>query len=115
VVWHYTEKQVSKEANKITGAKAGGPPRLPVLAHWAARIAQFRRRLTRATIPHVMVPKSRIWPLERHTRYSGTVWFVGFQTEGIGTFIATRVQSDFLALCGTTPPSRQNSAAEKGA
>ena len=41
-VWHYTEKQVSKEANKITGANAGGPPRLPVLAHWAARIVQFR-------------------------------------------------------------------------
>jgi hypothetical protein len=25
-----------------------------------------------------------------YTRYSGTVWIVGFQTEGIGTFVATR-------------------------
>lgn len=25
-----------------------------------------------------------------YTRYSGTVWFVGFQTQGIGTFVATR-------------------------
>ena len=27
--------------NKITGANAGGPPRLPIRTHWAARIAQF--------------------------------------------------------------------------
>jgi hypothetical protein len=25
-----------------------------------------------------------------YTGYSGTVWFVGFDTEGIGTFVATR-------------------------
>src|SRR6058998_3324180 len=29
--------------NKITGANAGGPRQLPIRAHWAARIAQFRR------------------------------------------------------------------------
>jgi hypothetical protein len=31
------------QANKITGANAGGPPRLPIWEPWAARIAQFRR------------------------------------------------------------------------
>ena len=30
-------------ANKITGANAGGPPSLPIRAHFAARIAQFIR------------------------------------------------------------------------
>jgi Putative addiction module component len=32
-----------KLPNKITGANAGGPCRLPIRTLWAARIAQFRR------------------------------------------------------------------------
>ena len=32
--------------NKITGANAGGPPRLRVRTLWAARIAQFYRSVT---------------------------------------------------------------------
>ena len=33
-------------AEKITGANAGGPPRLPMRTRWAARIAPFVRRLS---------------------------------------------------------------------
>jgi hypothetical protein len=33
-------------ANKVTGANAGGPRRLPIRGYWAARIAQFCRSLT---------------------------------------------------------------------
>jgi hypothetical protein len=29
--------------NKLTGANAGSPRRLPILLRWAARIAQFCR------------------------------------------------------------------------
>jgi hypothetical protein len=31
------------QPNKITGANAGGPPRLPMKMRWPARIAQFCR------------------------------------------------------------------------
>jgi hypothetical protein len=34
---------ISETPNKITGADEGGPPRLPMWTHWAARIAQFWR------------------------------------------------------------------------
>jgi hypothetical protein len=34
-------------ANKITRANAGGRGRFAVRVHWAARITQFRRWLTR--------------------------------------------------------------------
>jgi hypothetical protein len=32
-----------KAFNKITGANAGGPRRLPMRTRWAARVAQFGR------------------------------------------------------------------------
>ncbi len=38
----------ARVSNKITGANAGEPRRLPIRAHWAARIAQFCRS------PHMM-------------------------------------------------------------
>ena len=41
---------VTKAANKITGAITGGPRRLPMRTHWAARIAQFRRSAMRAQL-----------------------------------------------------------------
>lgn len=34
-------KSRNQGANKITGANAGGPPRLPMRTRWAARTAQF--------------------------------------------------------------------------
>src|SRR5437899_1598680 len=37
-------------ANKITGANAGGPHQLPIRTHWTARVAQFGRSPTIASI-----------------------------------------------------------------
>ena len=38
-----------KEANKITGANAGGPRQLPMRTRWAARVAQFHRSAASAS------------------------------------------------------------------
>jgi hypothetical protein len=63
-----SETRMKTPPNKITGANAGGPPRLPMRTRWTAHIAEFcrwlpiREPIHEYEAEHLQIPRRTLLP-----------------------------------------------------